>query len=340
MIVNIDQYYNNQLLNIGNNLFEQIFDINNNIEILPKQVEELIESFTKEYKSQAIFNESYIYTYLNESQQKINYDQGFQKLGIRGGASKVKRAGSDIAQVIKKNGITKESRRKIHNIISDLFEEIADNMSYNKKYDKDGNLKKIPIDKLKRSVMLLIWVLIISSLAVTVISILFAAAPMVAQIINTAIIAPIVEESAKIISVKGHFEKEFFIVFNTFEFSQYMILGGLGSIAWKMLGLDAGIINILRTRIAAVGMHAVNTVIHTIFNSDKFKEKFKLDDKDAKDKATLVSFIIGLLIHGTWNAAALRNRGFVDFIAGAHVPTEDDIKAAMLKKVGETISNI
>ena len=142
MVVNIDHYYDTQLLNIGNNLFEQIFDIDNNIEILPEQVEELIESFSKKYKSQAIFNESYIYTYLNESQQKINYDQGFQKLGIKGGTSKVKKVGSDIAQIIKKNGITKESRQKIHNIIADLFEEIADNMSYNKKYDKDGNLKK------------------------------------------------------------------------------------------------------------------------------------------------------------------------------------------------------
>ena len=187
--------------------------------------------------------------------------------------------------------------------------------------------------------MLLLWVLIISLLASTVISILFAVVPMVAQTINMAIIAPIVEESAKIISVKGHFEKEFFIVFNTFEFSRYMILGGFASIGWKMLGLDVGIINVLRSRIAAVGMHAVNTVIHTIFNSDKFKEKFKLDDKDAKDKATLVSFIIGLLIHGTWNAAALHNRGFVDFIAGAHMPTEDDVKIAMLKKSGEAISN-
>lgn len=336
MITDVTNYYN-----INNIFFEEAFSFTDfdNLEYTAEEVNNFIDSFSNNFKSSAIFNESYYYNYLNEAAIK-NSSSDLRKLGIQNSDIKIKKAGQDIVNTIKKDGITKESRKKIHNIISDLFQDLADQLSYDKRYDKNGQLQKIPTDKLKRSIFLLLWVIIINTLANIVLSLLFSGIPIVVTTITCVIVAPLVEESAKIISVKGHFDKEFFIVFNAYEFSSYVISGSASVAMFRSLGFkDIGFLNVIRGRLAAVGMHGVNTVIHKIFDSDKFKEKFKLTDKDAKDKATLLSFIIGVIIHGTWNTAAIHSEGFKTFIFGAHLPTEDEVKHALAKKGLDLASN-
>lgn len=120
--------------------------------------------------------------------------------------------------------------------------------------------------------------------------------------------APIVEEASKAIAVKGGFSKEYTIIFNTFEFTNYMI------------SYNLPFINKLRARTFAIGMHLVNTAIHNLFASEKFRKQFHIDDsKDSKDKCTFASYIITTLIHCAWNTAPKFSPALVKIITGIEV---------------------
>ena len=105
---------------------------------------------------------------------------------------------------------------------------------------------------------------------------------------------PIIEESCKAIAVKGNFEKEYNLVFNAFEFTEYIASGAP-----------------VKGRIAVVAMHSLTTAINKVFSTEAFRKKFGIsDDKDSKDKCTLAYFIIGNIIHVSWNAAAVFSPAF------------------------------
>ena len=77
------------------------------------------------------------------------------------------------------------------------------------------------------------------------------------------------------------------------------------------------IMNLIRTRALGVGMHVVNTAIHNLFNSDKFRKLFHIDNtKDNKNKCTFISFVICTLIHVSWNTASSFSSAFVKAITG------------------------
>ena len=120
--------------------------------------------------------------------------------------------------------------------------------------------------------------------------------PAVGGTIYAIIGAPIIEEASKSIAVKGGFEKEYMIVFNSYEFTSYVV---------QMTAIGIPIIDSILLRGAVVGMHNFTTYINKLFSTEEFRKKFKIKDtKDAKDQATLCAYTIGTLIHVSWNSAS------------------------------------
>lgn len=302
MVIDINKKY----IEESSSILDSIF-LEESIEISPEKINSIIESCNN-INIYALKEAGIIF-------EAANFDSQLSKFGIN--KSKINNSGEKIVSVIKKEGLNSGSKKKIHNIVSELFEEAAKDISIEKILE-NGKLKDIERSKLKRSLILLLWVLLINSLAATV---LFILGPL-GQFLTVSLVAPLVEESAKAISVKGDFEKEFWAVFNAFEFTSYIVKGAPTTIFLKASGVDFGIKNLVRGRIAAVGMHTVNTVIHKVFDSEKFRRKFNIkDDKDAKDKSTFIGFVIAVLIHGTWNATAMLSPAFNSKVMGISYDT-------------------
>lgn len=225
-------------------------------------------------------SESYL---LEASGPKIS---DLRKLGIKNAEGKVNKTAADITSIIKKNGITSESKKHIHNIISDLFQDIADSID-NTVVATNPKLKNIENQRnTTNALVLLTWYLIIGNLISTVLCNLMGA---IGSILVIVVVAPVMEEACKAIAVKGGFDKEYNLVFNTFEFTKYVSKGAY-----------------IMPRLVVVGMHTLTTAINKLFSTEEFRKKFGIsDDKDAKDKCTFAAYIIGLFIHTSWNSAAL-----------------------------------
>ena len=206
-----------------------------------------------------------------------------KKIGIKGAEGKLNKAANDIADLIKKNGTTSETKKQIHNIVSDLFQKLADNVDKTV-ITANPNLKNIESQrKTIDALTLLAWFLIIGNLISLVLCKLMGG---LGGNLVVIVVAPIMEEACKAIAVKGGFEKEYNILFNSYEFSMYVSKGA------KII-----------PRLAVVGMHTLTTIINKIFSTEDFRRKFGIsDDKDAKDKCTLAAYVIGLFIHISWNS--------------------------------------
>ena len=307
MIIDLNKKY----LEESFNYLEHLYYFDESIEISADEINSIIESCNTISK-QTLYESGIIF-------EAANFNSQLSKFGIN--ESKVNSSGKEIVSIIKNEGLNSESKKKIHNVISELFEDIAKDISVEKILE-NGKLKDIERSKLKRSLILLLWVLLINSIAAIVLAILGP----VGQFLTVSLVAPLVEESAKAISVKGNFEKEFWVVFNAFEFTSYIVKGGPIAVLSKVAGIDFGIKNLVRGRIAAVGMHTVNTLIHKLFDSEKFRKKFNIkDDKDAKDKSTFIGFVIAVLIHGTWNASAMLSPAFNSKVLGVSYKTASSL---------------
>lgn len=294
MVVDVTQEFD--VIKAGNEYLEQMFSMD---DFDLDQINEAVKLIPNDYCAQIDR------FFLEES-------GGLTKMGVS--TSKVSNSAKEIVKVAKTEGVNSESKKKIQNIISRLFEDIAHDVAYKKIIEND-KVKEIPRTKVKSAIVLLLWVLLINTIAT---SVLMLIAGQIGVNIGICVVAPVIEESAKQISIKGKFEKEFYVVFNVFEASSYVartiptILSGAitGSAKEAILG-------ILRARGAAAGMHAVTTAIHKIFESEKVWKKLNIkDEKEAKDMATLIAFIIGILLHSSWNAAGTFSKKFTKAITG------------------------
>lgn len=255
-----------------------------NFELSPMEVQRICEECKNYHLS---ISESYL---LEASGPKVS-DLG--KIGIKNANGKLTKASKDIAETIKKKGVSSESRKQIHNIISDLFKDLADGIDTSVIKNLPGlqSDDKEVQKKVTKSFVLLAWCLVASLLTQMV---LMAMLGVIGQYLMVIVAGPIIEESCKAIAVKGNFEKEYNIVFNAFEFTEYVASGAP-----------------IKGRLACVGMHTLNTAINKVFSTEAFRKKFGIsDDKDSKDKCTLTSFIIGNIIHVSWNYAAVFSPAF------------------------------
>lgn len=250
-----------------------------NFELSPMEVQRICEECKNYHLS---ISESYL---LEASGPKVS---DLDKIGIKNANGKLTKASKDIAETIKKKGVSSESRKHIYNIISDLFKDLADGIDASVIKNLPGlqSDDKEVQKKVTKSFVLLAWCLVVSILTRMVLTSMLG---IIGRYLMSTVGAPIVEESCKAIAVKGNFEIEYNIVFNAFEFTEY-VKGGAS----------------VKGRLVCVGVHTLNTMINKVFSTKAFRNKFGIsDDKDSKDKCTLAAFIIGSIIHMSWNVAAV-----------------------------------
>lgn len=272
---------------------EYVLYNHNKIEFSPEEIQQICESCKC---IQLSISESYI---IESTIPSINLD----KLGIKNLDIKIKDTTNSIVGIIKSNGINSNANDQIYNIISDFFMYCAKSIdrSILKSFP---NLSKLDQKNLAKGITLTILDGLINTIVCDVLTVLLGP---VGRVIWVCIAAPIVEESSKQIAVKGGFSTEYTIAFNTLEFSLYV----------SRFSRKMPIMNLIRTRALGVGMHVVNTAIHNLFNSDKFRKLFHIDNtKDNKDKCTFISFVICTLIHVSWNTASSFSPAFVKAITG------------------------
>lgn len=255
-----------------------------NFELSPMEVQRICEECKNYHLS---ISESYL---LEASGPKVS---DLDKIGIKNTNGKLTKASKDIAETIKKKGVSSESRKHIYNIISDLFKDLADGIDASVIKNLPGlqSDDKEVQKKVTKSFVLLAWCLVASILTRMVLTSMLG---IIGRYLMSTVGAPIIEESCKAIAVKGNFEIEYNIVFNAFEFTEY-VKGGAS----------------VKGRLVCVGVHTLNTMINKVFSTKAFRKKFGIsDDKDSKDKCTLAAFIIGTIIHMSWNMAAVFSPAF------------------------------
>ena len=224
--------------------------------------------------------------------------------------------GADIgkfaATKIKDNGFTQEAKDEINRYANKKYREISETIvssyqsidpgeiSNKAEFQKYINDKEhFSKAKLTSAFNLLFKVLISCIIIQTILQIVFGP---VGLIISTALVAPIMEENAKIVAVKGDFALEFSVVFNTFEFTEYVVAYGPAVGFGKMIAVRA----------LVVGMHLSTTLVHYLSNNKTIVSKinnpkkvsgYDTDDEDVK--ATLLGKFLGTTIHMVWNTVAI-----------------------------------
>ena len=170
--------------------------------------------------------------------------------------------------------------------MSDLFEKIAHQVTHRK--NKRG--KELPISKLESSIYLLSLVVAINSLFYRILRWLLGDKTAIKVV--TICIAPFIEEAAKSVSIKGHFGKLYYIVFNAYEAFSYLRKNARNGVS---------IVKNLKARVATILMHSVTTLIHKVFSMKIVQNTINSDDRDI---TTYMSYIISTFIHATWNNQA------------------------------------
>jgi hypothetical protein len=148
---------------------------------------------------------------------------------------------------------------------------------------------EVAFNKIGKSLVLLSIILIINTFLhnfLAVVCMIIGLPPSLGYAMGSIFVAPLTEETAKMISIQGGFTGTFFVVFNVAEFSMYMV---------RLLGAGMDIVTATVARLLAVGLHATTTLIQKYYY-DKYP-------KDENKKYT--GYKLGILIHGLWNFMAV-----------------------------------
>jgi len=149
-------------------------------------------------------------------------------------------------------------------------------------------LKNSPQEKVLKAVAVLVWCLMVSYLAVFVLTSLFGP---FGNTITIVLVGPVIEESCKKMAAKGGFSDEFNVVFNVFEFTGYFMM-------------NRSIANAL-VRLTVVGMHSVTSALHKLGRSEEAQKFFKCETEDEKKNLANIADTAGTLIHVIWNSVAM-----------------------------------
>lgn len=167
----------------------------------------------------------------------------------------------------------------ITRMFANMFDEIFNLLRFDEKKNTLG-------DKLLKSLIILLIVFVINSV-IARLFFLLTKNFIIAMILTAIFIAPITEEIAKAISVKLGFGKEYYLVFNAFEFTQYIS---------KLTKEGAKLSVAIFVRTFALIMHGINhLIIKAGYDKDK---KNGMDDKQAGNLAMVTTMII----HACYNS--------------------------------------
>ena len=204
----------------------------------------------------------------------------------------VSKACADIVNCLKGNKSDDRKQQSLSQIVMGMYQDLGDAFYIVKPTDK--KFAGFPAENVQKAVILLSWVCMASVIAQLCLNILFGLA---GQYISAIVCAPLIEESAKQISIRGGFKTEFFMVFNTLEFTEYVIS------YTPFLGLIKTVV----ARLAAVGLHAVTTIVQYMYTNKEFQKKVMKDPKDPREKAELEAMGLGagMIIHALWNTMCM-----------------------------------
>lgn len=209
------------------------------------------------------------------------------------------------AKVIKDEGLSSEAMNKIKRFYHKQYEDLADQLAkdtydisalYTGGYKGKASDEELDKNKVGKALVLLMKVIMVQSILSALIAIIFPAAAMP---ILAVVVAPITEENAKMVAIKGGFTKEFSIVFNAFELTNYTIQYAAG----------VGLSKMVAVRLTVIGMHLSTTLVQYLagrpeiekLDADKIGIKLKESEKD-KPKNIIVGQAIAKLMHAFWNA--------------------------------------
>ena len=268
-------------------------------DISPEQIQEICKYMN--LITPSLLEETDLAEYVSVLTEDVKADNfKYEKVGLNSGKVKsaINKTAKQSADIIKKEGLNSKSKSKIVTLYKDMLNSIEE---FNVDYilgipdSKKEELAKHEPTKLKKAAVLLIEVILIHDILSTLFSILFG--PIAANIILGVIIAPITEESAKALSIKGGYEKEFFLMFNILECGSYVMRSMILGVPFK---------NALRARLICVGMHLTNTIIQWLSRNEKIQKALKLNIEDEEDKETcgMIGQMIGWFIHTIWNLLA------------------------------------
>ena len=227
--------------------------------------------------------------------KKFNIDNRAVKQQIKPEVSRIK-------QDINKNGISSfaSGARGVSRVISDALLNSDSFMDSIAKYVNEDDQPKIA-----KAVRLLIFVLIISAILQLIALLAFGTA---GNTIVSTIIAPIIEDGAKAIAVRGEYGAVYNVIFNAFEFSSYISMFSLNGYS-----IGKGIL----VRIPAIAMHSINTFIQYLMTNEKFQKILHInkDDEESKKKLRVIGQILSTLIHAIYNSLGIRyNNNILDFM--------------------------
>lgn len=265
---------------------EAVLSINNLPEISAQEIKNICEF------ANSISIEESFFQILNEN---ASPDSDLKKLCKKGNIdfgkvqTEVNKCAKNVATTIKEDGLTKESKKKIHDYFDELTTSLNNfNISLSASLFND-ELKDSSPNKIHSAVGLLIQTVLANTIVTTILSILLGT---IGMNISVGLICPMIEELAKQTSIKGGYEKEFFVLFNILEFSTYVI---------RFFNVK----NIVLTRIKTIGLHLSTTIIQYITSNPKIAEKLGAKTEEQKKAARLIGWIAGACVHIGWNSFAI-----------------------------------
>lgn len=204
---------------------------------------------------------------------------------------------SNILNIVKTQGLNNKSKASISTELNNFYDFVADLL---KDFVIDQKIPdKFDARNITKSLILLLIVASINDIFTILFILLFSQNPLLGERISAIIVAPLTEEAGKIISIKGKFDKEYFFIFNAFEFATYVKLG---------VNAGADLKKMVLLRSIAVSAHFTFTLIHKFMQSDIIKKLFNpKDEKDFEDKCIFTGNIIGVALHTLFNSPIIQN---------------------------------
>ena len=151
-----------------------------------------------------------------------------------------------------------------------------------------SNVVNDDIGGVSKSIILIIAILVVNYFISSILLTFGFPSNFVSNFSNI-ISAPLTEETAKFISVKQNFTKEFFIIFNITEFTLFIIAAA-----------STGILTPAHVfvRLIVIGFHLLLTLIHVSARN----ESKKSENKD--NNLPLIGLSMATVLHAVWNSLA------------------------------------
>lgn len=207
----------------------------------------------------------------------------------------IKQLAQDIGNTIKQYGLNKITFDKINIDYDNFVQNLTDGIDMDKIINKYPEFSKYDRSKIAKSILLTIHTVAVETIILYTIYFISGNA-VISNTLLANIVAPICEELAKRISIKGEFETEFLIVFNIYESAIYI----KGMIKGKF-GQKIKFIQALAIRLGPILMHITTTIVQFLTQDKDIQSKLGLTKPEDKAKLSNLGNLIGFLIHALWN---------------------------------------